>query len=202
MDSIKTFVEGKSDRQLIKACVETWFNHKLTDAEIVLTGGWTNVATDQVKNQMMTNEGVSLFILDADKDCESRRKEVLGILDAYDLPYKLFLFPNDKDNGAVEDLLMNIINSQNEPILDCWDKYVQCLKTKKIEGRTKPLTIPARKSEVYCYMETLLGETKKEKELIKDENRDFKNEELWDLGNPALEPLKNFLKPYFPEKVE
>ena len=77
MDAIKIFVEGKSDRQLIKACVETWFNYKLTNTEIVMTGGWTNVATDQVKNQMMTNEGVSLFILDADKDCESRRKEAL-----------------------------------------------------------------------------------------------------------------------------
>lgn len=202
MDAIKIFVEGKSDRQLIKACVETWFNYKLTNTEIVMTGGWTNVATDQVKNQMMTNEGVSLFILDADKDCESRRKEALKILGAYELPFKLFLFPNDKDNGAVEDLLMSIINPKNKPVLDCWDKYVQCLKTKKIEGREKPLTIPARKSQVYCYMETFYGGTKKEKELIKDENRDFKNKELWNFGNPALISLKNFLKPYFFKKEE
>lgn len=200
MDAIKIFVEGKSDRQLIKACVETWFDYELTKSEIEVIEGWTNIATEKTKNLMMTNEGVSLFILDADKDCESRRKEVLKILDAYDLPYKLFLFPNDKDNGMIEDLLMTIINPNNKPVLECWDKYVQCLKTKKIEGREKPLTIPARKSQVYCYMETIYGETKKEKDLIKDENRDFKNKELWDLGNPALIPLKNFLKPYFSEK--
>jgi len=202
METIKIFVEGKSDRQLIRACVETWFHRNLSDSEIVMTGGWTKIAGEQVSNQMMTNEGINLFILDADKDCESRRKEITKLLQEKGLPYQLFLFPNDKDNGAVEDLLMRMINPANQPILDCWDKYVQCLKTKSIEGRTEPLTIPAVKSQVYCYMETIYGETRKEKELIKDENRDFTNEQLWDLQSPNLLPLKEFLSKYFLETKE
>ena len=92
---------------------------------------------------------------------------------------------------------MKCINPKNQPIVDCWKSYVTCLKTKKIEGRNQPLTIPARKSEVYCYLETLLGETKKDKELIKDKFRDFLNPDHWNMDCADIQPLKDFLKQYF-----
>jgi len=33
-----------------------------------------------------------------------------------------FLLPNNHDTGALEDFLENIINPNNRPIFDCWEK--------------------------------------------------------------------------------
>ena len=86
----------------------------------------------------------------------------------------------------------NIINPQNAPIFDCWQKFEDCLPTKTTCTKN-PLTIPAKKSKIYAYMEVLHGETKSEKDKIKDPNRDFKNTQYWDLTAEAIEPLKIFL---------
>lgn len=203
---IQIFVEGKSDYQLIYQIVKYWFNYPLfLKTELRMTEGWTKIVSSTAKGiswrQFMRNNsdngGVNLIIFDADNDIEQRREEILKWKKEHDLDFELFLFPNNQSPGAVEDLLMQCINPHNQPIIDCWKSYVACLKTKKIEGRSRPLTIPARKSEVYCYLETLVGTTKKEKDLIKDENRNFLNPDHWDMDCAAIQPLKNFLKPYF-----
>ncbi|MDR3341410.1 MAG: hypothetical protein LBT14_01245 [Treponema sp.] len=49
------------------------------------------------------------------------------------------------------------------------------------------------KTKIYAYLEVLLGETKKEKEKIKERERDYKNNEHWNLDSEFLVPLKNFL---------
>ena len=201
--TIQIFVEGDSDLQLIRQVVKHWFGYSLKEVELKKSNGWTTIQSnskggEEIRQQMKYNSdngGVNLIIFDADKDVEQRRYEVLRWKDDYNLDFELFLFPDGQSNGAVEDLLMHCINPKNQPIMECWKSYVTCLKTKKIEGRN--LTIPARKSEVYCYLETLLGETKKEKELIKDKNRNFLISDHWDVDCPAIQPLKDFLQPYF-----
>ncbi len=202
---IQIFVEGDSDIQLIRQAVKYWFGYSLIDEELKKSNGWTTIQSnskdgEEIRQQMKYNSdngGVNLIVFDADKEMGQRRSEVLQWKNDYNLDFELFLFPDNQNNGAVEDLLMNCINPKNQPIVDCWKSYVTCLKTKKIENRNQPLTIPARKSEVYCYLETLLGETNKEKELIKDKNRNFLNTDHWDMDCPAIQPLKEFLQPYF-----
>jgi hypothetical protein len=58
----------------------------------------------------------------------------------------------------------------------------------------KTLTIPARKSKIYVYLEALLGKTRDEKEKAKDPKRDYKNTDHWNLDADALQPLQEFLK--------
>lgn len=202
---IQIFVEGDSDIQLIRQVVKYWFGYSLIEEELKKSNGWTIIQSnskdgEEIRQQMKYNSdngGVNLIVFDADKEMGQRRSEVLQWKNDYNLDFELFLFPDNQNNGAVEVLLMNCINPKNQPIVDCWKSYVTCLKTKKIENRNQPLTIPARKSEVYCYLETLLGETNKEKELIKDKNRNFLNTDHWDMDCPAIQPLKEFLQPYF-----
>ena len=203
MRPIQIFVEGDSDSQLIRQVVWHWFGYSLKKEELKKTDGWTTIQSnsekgEEIRQQMRSNTdngGVNLIIFDADKKIEQRRSEILQWKNDYNLDFELFLFPNNLNKGAVEDLLMRCINPKNQPIVDCWESYVTCLRTKRIAGRE--LTIPARKSEVYCYLETLLGETNKEKELIKDKNRNFLNSDHWDMDCPAIQPLKDFLQPYF-----
>ncbi len=47
--------------------------------------------------------------------------------------------------------------------------------------------------KIYGYLEALLGETKSQKELIKEANRNYENPQHWNLEAEYLEPLKQFI---------
>jgi hypothetical protein len=55
------------------------------------------------------------------------------------------------------------------------------------------LTIPAKKTKIYGYLETLLGTSKSEKEKIKEKERNYKEQSHWNLDSEYLDPLKEFL---------
>ena len=48
--------------------------------------------------------------------------------------------------------------------------------------------------KTYGHLEALLGETKSQKELIKEANRNYENPQHWNLDAEYLEPLNKFLK--------
>lgn len=56
------------------------------------------------------------------------------------------------------------------------------------------LTIPAKKTKIYAYLETLLGDSKSLNELIKEANRKYDNSEHWNLDAEYLVGLKKFLE--------
>ena len=127
-------------------------------------------------------------------DTGERRAELLAIKEAYGVEFELFLLPNDKDAGALEDLLENIINPDNQPVMNCWQTYEGELAKVRIPTKTPPtLTIPAKKTKIYAYLETLLGKTRSQKELIKDRNRNYETPQHWNLDAEYLESLKRFL---------
>ena len=143
---------------------------------------------------------VNLVIFDADTTTSgggfsNRKTEIEGWKTKYELDFELFLFPDNGTDGALEDLLERIINPRNEPVFECWKRFEDCLPTKDTCTKN-PLTIPAKKSKIYAYMEVLHGDSNKEKEKIKDHNRDFKNTLHWDLKVAALKPLREFLHGY------
>ena len=85
------------------------------------TGGYKKLSDEINIREMRINSdqgGVNLVIFDADKDVEARRKELEAIKEQYNVNFELFLLPNNKDKGALEDLLENIINPNNRPIFD------------------------------------------------------------------------------------
>ena len=64
----------------------------------------------------------------------------------------------------------------------------------EIPSRTlPPLTTSAKKTKIYGYLEALLGESKKEKKIIKEKEREYGNALHWDLDAEYLERLKEFL---------
>lgn len=48
--------------------------------------------------------------------------------------------------------------------------------------------------KTYGYLETLLGKTRSQKELIKSHNRNYENPQHWNLDADFLEPLKGYIK--------
>lgn len=192
------YVEGIADVVFFKQYIQHCFGIVVPNERIVNLEGWTNlkgISALQRMHSTTDNGGVNLVILDADTDIEARRNDVLAWKQQNDVDFELFLLPNNKDAGALEDLLENIINPNNQPIFDCWEHYEQELVKLDIPGRTPPpLTTPAKKTKIYGYLEALLGETRSQKQLIKEANRNYKTRQHWNLDSANLEPLNNFIK--------
>jgi len=192
------YVEGIADVAFIKQYIHHLWGVVVGENKIMSLDGWTNLKGTTWQQRMRTNTAndvINIVILDADEDIDARRADILKWKQDNSLEFELFLLPNDKDAGALEDLLENIINPNNQPIFDCWEDYEKALVELDIPGRTpSPLTTPAKKTKIYGYLEALLGESKSQKELIKEPNRDYENAQHWNLDAEYLEGLKEFLE--------
>lgn len=198
-------VEGEADKKFIRDYFHHLFNESIPANSIIHTGDLSDDETGgieklsrEVNIQQMRNNtdqgGVNLVIFDADEDFESRRTQLLSIKKETGVDFELFLLPNNKDVGALEDLLENIINPNNQPVMDCWSTYEGELGKVRIPTKEPPtLTIPAKKTKIYAYLETLLGKSKSQKKLIKEQERKYENATHWNLDSEYLVPLKVFL---------
>ncbi len=197
-------VEGDADKKFFQDYFHHLFGEYASENSIIHpgkegdTGGYGKLKSEEALLALRQNTnqgGINLVIFDADEDTEARRKELLAIREQYDVEFELFLLPNDKDAGALEDMLEQIINPNNQPIMDCWQTYEGELEKVRIPTKTPPtLTIPAKKTKIYAYLETLLGKTRSQKKLIKDPHRNYENPQHWNLNSNYLVPLKVFLE--------
>lgn len=190
------FVEGIADVRFFKQYISHLFGETIADERLVILKGWDKLKTEASAlrmRSMSANGGVNLVIVDADKDYQTRKNEIAQWGKTNNVNFELFLLPNNKDAGALEDLLENIINPDNQPVMDCWTLYEDELRKVEIPTK-KPLTIPAKKTKIYAYLETLLGDSKSQKELIKEANRKYDNAEHWNLDAEYLVGLKKFLE--------
>lgn len=199
------YVEGVADVRFISQYIHHLFDIIVPEERIVKLDGWTNLkgTTWQQRMKAITDkDGTNIVILDADNDIEARRSDILAWKIENDLEFELFLLPNNKDAGALEDMLENIINPNNRPILECWKNYEKELVKLDIPGRTPPpLTTPAKKTKIYGYLEAYHGETKREKELIKEANRNYADPRLWNLDAEYLGALKGFGEKSLSEQI-
>lgn len=194
------FVEGDADRKFFEDYISFFSNETVEKNQIVVMNGWDGLFSEATLARLhnnMDNGVANLVILDADDDIEKRRSNIEKIKTVQSVDFELFLLPNNKDCGALEDMLENIINLDNKPVMECWDCYEQKLKTVRIPSKEPPtLTIPAKKTKIYAYLETLLGKSKSQKKLIKESKRDYCNVSHWDLNSEYLSDLRYFLSRY------
>lgn len=200
--SYSIFVEGVADERLVGQLVEVLFDVEFPKRNLFVTNGWNalvastseNLYINQM-NRTSDNGGVNLVIFDADDDIEGRRKELLEWKAKHGVDFELFLLPNNHDNGELEDLLESIINPNNEPVMDCWKNYEDSLRQVDLPWREgEPLTIPAKKTKIYAYLEVLLGTSKSQKERIKENKRDYTNQNHWNLNADSIKNLSDFLR--------
>ena len=204
MKRFQIIVEGDADKKFFEDYYHHIFGEKAPKGSITHpgkdgdTGGYQKLKSEDAIGVMRQNTdmgGINLVIFDADEDTESRRAELLAIKEEFGVEFELFLLPNNKDVGALEDLLENIINPNNQPVMVCWQTYEEKLREVRIPSKTPPtLTIPAKKTKIYAYLETLLGKSRSQKKQIKDANRNYKNTQHWNLDAEYLEPLKEVLR--------
>lgn len=202
MKDCKIFVEGVADKCFIEQLISFVFGEPVVEGVVINTDGYTNLMA-QDKENTYTNQmrrttddgGVNLVIFDADEDCEERKREILEWKRRKGVDFELFLFPDNEGLGALEDLLERIINPENQEVMDCWERYEESIRNIRLPWRKgEPLTIPAKKTKIYAYLEVLLGDSKGEKKKIKEANRDYTNRHHWDLNALSLKKLMAFLR--------
>ncbi len=197
---LKIFVEGIADKTFLEQYIKQELNTQFTCDDIIITGGWQDIKSNTIVNQLKKNTadgGVNVVIFDADADLETRKAELNLVKQEKGVSFDLFLMPNNQSTGALEDLLEQIINPENQCVIDCWHRYENDLKEQTISWKNPSTpTSPAKKTMIYGYLEALLGTTKSQKEKIKEMNRNYTDSNHWNLMSKALEPLKIFLSSY------
>lgn len=207
-------VEGVADQQFLIHYLKHLYGLNFRDvvgnnevyetANITIryTGGISKLRSRTFINEIQKTEddgGKVLVVFDADSDYLQQKECLLKWRDKQRFSFDLFLFPNNSENGAIESLLERIINVQNQPIFDCWNRFENELKEINIpwkEPDHKP-TIPAKKTKIYAYLETLLGDSTSQKNLIKERNRNYSNPNHWNLESDYILPLKEFFDQFF-----
>jgi hypothetical protein len=195
----EVFVEGKADKKFI----EDYISH-LSGEDFSLNfkvnpiGGIGEL--ENTKPLFITNDKTgtkNILILDADGKPDGRKSEITAFISKTGIDIDFFLFPNDSGKGDLETLLQEIINLKNKAIFECWDAYEVCLSSKEnVYSTNKNYTTPARKTKIYAYLEAMLGTSKAQKELLKEEKRNYQEVNHWDLNHSFLDPLKSFLSKY------
>ena len=173
------------------------------DYIIITVGGKDNL--DSQKNQFFDHEDKTeknLVIFDADFPStddtggyENRSSFILKKIREWGAGDKtsLFLFPNNKDNGAFENLLEKIVQPEHNCILEYFKEYEQKLEScKDSEGLCKYNT-PDQKARIYAYAVAVKKRSNTENESFKKGNWSFLDSKYWNLESDYIRPLKDFL---------
>jgi len=197
MRNFRIFTESKTDIRFIRDYVQERFGETLLE-EIdfdILEGYNGYKKGGQLKDSIQQNNDdnkQTILILDADNDFKQRKLEVLNDFQGYNIPVQLFLFPNDGTNGNLEDLLTQIAVDQE--IIKCFSQYEQCIRGYEL---------PVSKARIFAYLDALLPAKNKKnnsKDLLQPENRNYRNTAHWNLHHQYLQPLHDFLAPFFPKQ--
>ncbi len=200
--NIRIFCEGISDQRFLRDFLKIHYNLDFSDKELEQNNFINKLNSyNKLKDRksLITetfSEFTSLIFLDADDKkvldkagFEGTNKFVNDLMTSWNwTKFDIFVLPNNQDSGTVEDLLENVINKKHSQIFECWNEFEKCL------SKDESLKIPAKKSKIYSYLECL-----NEKDNCSDRNRNFQDENLWEirnLENPYILKLKEFLDQY------
>jgi hypothetical protein len=175
---------------------------KYNEIKILVTGGYTSIQENKIitKFKEYIDFGYKILIIqDADNPnknhggVKNRIDYLTKIKEKLEIEFETFLFPNNKDDGDLETLLLKIA-SKNEN----YNKFNEC----NIRYRDNIHNIAPNfsheltegKYQVFHYFRTFYGNNR-----AKEENREY-IEKYWDLNNVYLKPLELFLKKHIPFK--
>lgn len=182
LDKFHIVVEGDKDVRFLKGYLSLLRGSPISEKCFKDLKGFGELDgyTPDIKEVLRKRVKV-LIVLDANSDYQKRRQETQkildkGIPDGGNLP--LFLFPDNQSNGALENLLEQIIIPEHKGIFACFEDYKKCLKECGHD-----YTPPGMKGKIFAYTEAL-GAKEKEHQF---------DSKYWNFNHHALNPLKAFL---------
>jgi len=152
-------VEGQTDKALIKNILISKKENE--DFKFLgLKGDGSVLKTLENLTEHEISQNLYFVIVDADKSFSDRNKQMVTLTQGKGIEF--YIFPNHKDNGDLETLLLSNIDKDNKTI-KCFDSYQDCLGI-NVENKAK----------LYAY--TTIELNQKPEEYIKTFNfeNDFK----------------------------
>ena len=139
---MRIIVEGDSDKKFLE-CYLKYLN--ITNyTKIVAIGGKNNII-----NHIELKKEDFIIIFDADDDYNKSKINIENQLDKLNIKNdKIFLFPNNKDNGNLETLIEKI--AIHKEVIHCYDNYTICIDS--LINKIQNLKHQAKKSKVFAYM--------------------------------------------------
>ncbi|GAA8137447.1 hypothetical protein VN0410_01660 [Helicobacter pylori] len=210
---ILIYTEGKSDRNFLGWYLN-FLKYKdhfdmfdIEGKDKLISGEFLEKIDKILNNKHQTYKQVCI-IFDADKKesqeidagFDNKLKHICKELKEKGIDFpreQIFLFPNNQDDGDLEDLLLEI--AKHEEFINCFESYLDCIKKKE---HYKPIK-NIRKSKWYAYLEVLGLENLYTKKNIFDTEGKVKDQykgdyeklqEVIDFSSKSLVPLKNFLE--------
>jgi hypothetical protein len=102
------------------------------------------------------------------------------------IDFDIFLFPNNKDDGDLETLLLRITKEPYNVADKCYENYIKCCE--QISEKSFANELREDKSKVFNYFRTYYG-----MKSAKEENRCYESKD-WNFNNQELSSLEKFLK--------
>jgi len=204
-------VEGKADATFLRDCLIQLYTKIVIEKEtkkekilrlnndlikIQIAGGYTAITGNFKVNirESYDSKYEILIIQDADNSekenggVEKRNIYLEKFKKEMGISFETFLFPNNKEDGNLETLLLQIVNKEKfDKAMDCFQKYANCVKeiTYNDDFRTELL---ADKSRIFCYFRTYNGIKN-----AKEENRIF-DSDYWNFSSEYIKPFESFLE--------
>lgn len=202
--SFKKGKETTNEQNFVEEFIAHHFPEKQKDVDFVVIGIGGKDKLDISRLPFEENTlagGTNILLFDADtvenlggymvRSSElKKKKELLG------LEFELFLWPNNKDDGDFESLLIQMINPIHQCLLDCFNGFEMCIRGNdpdEILYKT-----PERKSAIFTYINSFI-KTQSEEKKIKSGYWLFSDERFWNLDADAGKPFVDFLKRIFGE---
>ena len=190
MEKISFIVEGDEDVRFLQDFVNFHFSQKVDNNSFIIIGGKSEtIHLSRTKIQTNTDSGnLNVLIFDADdNDYQSTLDKIK--IKSQDLQiHSIYLFPDNQLKGNLESLLKSSVPMGNEKIFSCIDDYATCKDGLKLK---RPRTID-EKEKLWIYHGSF-----SESGNAKGSKRNYQDADIWDLNSDALNPLKEFLKPFF-----
>ena len=194
MIQISLIVEGEEDLRFLQDFIDFHFAKEINKNSFITIGGKSEaIHLSSTKIETSTSAGKSnIIVFDADyTDYPSTLSNIEKEAERLSLKIdSIFLFPNNMIKGNLESLLINSVVKENERLFDCIDDYAAC----KVALNLKRPSQIGEKEKLLIYHGSFndSGEAKGSK-------RSYLDKDIWDLSSPALNPLKEFLHPFFIE---
>ena len=112
---------------------------------------------------------------------------MIGLKNEYKFDFDLFIFPNNKNDGTIINLLENIVNNEHYHVLKCIEQYFSCVDSLQ----NSLYCLPAPNAKMISYIEILKNISGTHNVHLRNVN--YNQIELWNLNSKYLDPLKNFL---------
>ena len=198
----KVFIEAKnketSEYHFLQTILNVFFPE--VEVEFICMNGIGNLYKETILNQIsLAQENGEQVIVLADADTiakgfgyAKRKAEIDNGMVAHALSFPYFLYPNNQNDGDVEELMENAARRDlHSTFFDCFEDYERCVSGAKNESGEPKYNVPNLKGKLHTYM----AAQKLPRRLCNRFGSGdwlFDNQDYWNLNVDALKPLKEF----------